>query len=149
MLFVLRHGERWDQSDSETENSRVTVASDPPLTEFGHKQAAVSAEYIKSLIGESTLPIKIVSSPYYRTLETTSAICRALDVFQVQASNLMGEAMLADSPVYPFDELLIKSIPPPEGLEMTWDDRRPKCDESYEEMHDRFVAGMQEHMNEN
>ena len=61
----------------------------------------------------------------------------------------MGEAMMLDSPVYPFDELLIKSIAPPEGLEVDWDDRRPNCPESEEEMHDRFVAGMTEHLNEN
>ena len=57
--------------------------------------------------------------------------------------------MMLDSPVYPFDELLIKSIAPPEGLEVDWDDRRPNCPESEEEMHDRFVAGMTEHLNEN
>ena len=145
MLFVLRHGERFSTFSSDT--SRVKVACDPPMTEFGHLQATRAAECIKSLIGESMLPIKIVSSPYYRTLETTSAICRALNIYQVQASNLISEAMLTDSPVYPFDELLVKSEPPPEGIEVAWDDRRPSCPESMEEMHDRFVAGMQEQLN--
>ena len=38
--------------------------------------------------------------------------------------------MICESyPIYPFDELLIKSIPPPSGLEVEWDDRRPICPE--------------------
>lgn len=72
-LHLVRHGIRFD---SENPSWRKTAKrpKDTPLSERGIKQAKEVGEYLK---GKNIT--HIISSPYYRTLETSQHIAETLD----------------------------------------------------------------------
>jgi hypothetical protein len=44
--LVIRHGERSDNSHLKNELDKIEIACDPPLTDFGLKQARITGQYI-------------------------------------------------------------------------------------------------------
>lgn len=47
MFFLVRHGERADQSPLEEEYSKIEKSFDPHLTVVGHDQALKTGKFIK------------------------------------------------------------------------------------------------------
>jgi len=77
-IFVLRHGYRLNWVTT-TWKSVTGLPRDPPLAAFGISQAQETAEYFKSLPVKER-PTAIISSPYYRCLQTSQPISVALGI---------------------------------------------------------------------
>lgn len=74
LLFFVRHGERQDEIESKTK-VHFDFKFDPPLSEHGKQQAFQSGLNIAKFIedrGYSDVPIKFISSPFLRTLQTAA-----------------------------------------------------------------------------
>ena len=76
-IFLLRHGEREDHINPKW---RETAARpfDPPLSPVGIKQAEATAQYIKSNLSIDVL----ITSPFFRTLQTSHSIANSLGLKQ-------------------------------------------------------------------
>ena len=88
MFFLVRHGERGDAHVAkQEERDKVEKPFDVHLTQVGHEQALKTGVYInkkvKELIEKGELDhdakVKLVSSPYYRTLQTSKMIAEGLE----------------------------------------------------------------------
>jgi len=75
-IFVfVRHGERLDRVDKIPAGQRIDFPYDPPLTDKGKNQAAQAGDLTKKFLegkGYSDAPVKFISSPHLRTLQTTA-----------------------------------------------------------------------------
>ena len=74
LLFFVRHGERLDDVKT-TKKPKIEFDFDPPLSETGKQQALQAGKNIHKYIesqGFSDAPIKYISSPFIRTLQTAS-----------------------------------------------------------------------------
>ena len=79
--FVLRHGERADNSLYEGEQARIENMHDPPLTIHGVQQAVETGKMLAKLLAEKNLEMVVVeSSPFLRSLETAAAVAKELGV---------------------------------------------------------------------
>ena len=87
MFFLVRHGEKGTKAIDENELSKVEKLYDCHLTKLGHQQATETGLYIKSkieeLINEGVVDphcqIKLISSPYYRCLQTAKMIAACFE----------------------------------------------------------------------
>jgi broad specificity phosphatase PhoE len=68
-IYLIRHGEAEHNVDKTVMSH--THDSQHSLTELGHKQAQVTAEFFKSIVSPKTV---LYSSPYLRTMQTAKAI---------------------------------------------------------------------------
>jgi broad specificity phosphatase PhoE len=68
-IYLIRHGEAEHNVDKTV--MAHTHDSQHSLTELGHKQAQVTAEYFKTIVTSKTV---LYSSPYLRTIQTAKAI---------------------------------------------------------------------------
>ena len=68
-IFLIRHGEA-EHNVNKTVMAH-THDSQHSLTELGHKQAQVTAEFFKTIVTPRTV---LYSSPYLRTIQTAKAI---------------------------------------------------------------------------
>ncbi|KAJ7597083.1 phosphoglycerate mutase-like protein [Mycena floridula] len=77
-IYLARHGFRlnWVTSNWKSETG---LARDPPLASYGVSQAQELADYFVSL-PEDERPTAIFSSPYYRCLQTSQPVARALGI---------------------------------------------------------------------
>ncbi|TRM66379.1 histidine phosphatase superfamily [Schizophyllum amplum] len=75
-IFIVRHGFRlsWITNNWKSETG---LPRDPPLAAYGVAQAEETARYLASL-PEYERPTAIFSSPYYRCLQTSQPIAKAL-----------------------------------------------------------------------
>lgn len=55
VAFVIRHGERCDNSPLESEQQKVKVQWDPPLTAEGHEQAKITGKHLLKLLKEANI----------------------------------------------------------------------------------------------
>jgi broad specificity phosphatase PhoE len=72
-IYLVRHGEAEHNVDKTV--MAHTHDSQHSLTELGHKQAQVSAEFFKTILTPKTV---LYSSPYLRTMQTAQAIHSSL-----------------------------------------------------------------------
>lgn len=68
-IYLIRHGEAEHNVDKTV--MAHTHDSQHSLTELGHKQAQVTAEFFKTIVTSRTV---LYSSPYLRTIQTAKAI---------------------------------------------------------------------------
>jgi broad specificity phosphatase PhoE len=68
-IYLIRHGEAEHNVDKTV--MAHTHDSQHSLTELGHKQAQVTAEFFKKIVSSKTV---LYSSPYLRTMQTAQAI---------------------------------------------------------------------------
>ncbi|MDQ0973879.1 broad specificity phosphatase PhoE [Neobacillus niacini] len=68
-IYLIRHGEAEHNVDKTVMSH--THDSQHSLTELGHKQAQVTAEFFKNIVSPKTV---LYSSPYLRTMQTAKAI---------------------------------------------------------------------------
>jgi broad specificity phosphatase PhoE len=68
-IYLIRHGEAEHNVDKTV--MAHTHDSQHSLTELGHKQAQVTAEFFKTIVTAKTV---LYSSPYLRTMQTAKAI---------------------------------------------------------------------------
>eukprot|EP01066_Platyproteum_vivax_P009566 Platyproteum_vivax@DN4219_c0_g1_i2.p1 len=87
VLWIVRHGERADESASDSEQFFQETARsslfDPPLTACGNRQAEVAAIQLKTFMTDSSLGLKfkrVYSSPLLRSVQTAEVIASALDL---------------------------------------------------------------------
>src|SRR5262245_52225028 len=94
-MFLLRHGEsEFNRHFAQT--GRDPGIRDAPLTERGAGQAEAAARHflhMKNNPGRMKAPVRILSSPYTRALQTAEPIARALGL-SIQVSPLLGERRL-------------------------------------------------------
>ncbi|KAF9056210.1 phosphoglycerate mutase-like protein [Panaeolus papilionaceus] len=75
-IYIARHGFRLNWISS-TWQSPTGLARDPPLTAYGETQAQELAQYFLSC-PDHERPTAIFSSPYYRCLQTSQPLAKAL-----------------------------------------------------------------------
>jgi len=89
MIFILRHGERADDSGY---NKEIELEHDPHLTKYGKEQSIAAGRAVRKYIQESydqgLLKIKnpkiiLVSSPYLRCIETACGLKSAFEDDQI------------------------------------------------------------------
>ena len=91
-VFFIRHSERADQV--ENCNQAIEIPQDPPITANGFELARATGEYLKDWINKfGYTEIKIVSSPFIRTLQTAAEVARVLGEENVTIDYMMGEAL--------------------------------------------------------
>lgn len=78
-IYVARHGFRANWLPEPHPPNPTGIDSDPPLAPHGVDQALELAEYLASL-PDSEKPQFIISSPFYRCLQTCEPISKALDL---------------------------------------------------------------------
>ena len=79
MISIVHHGEREDDSTNKKRSS--AIGYDPSLSEIGEEQARLTGRYIleKYLFKENSHMkdnLKIISSPFLRTLQTAANIAQ-------------------------------------------------------------------------
>ncbi|PPR06900.1 hypothetical protein CVT24_011590 [Panaeolus cyanescens] len=77
-IYIARHGFRLNWISS-TWQSPTGLARDPPLTAYGETQAQELAQYFLSCPDDER-PTVIFSSPYYRCLQTSQPLAKALGI---------------------------------------------------------------------
>ena len=96
-LVFVRHGERADQAEQVVEQK---VDNDPLLTELGLRQARSAGrflhEYFVEKPGQATadgsIPkVKIITSPYMRTVMTAAEVARAFGESTITVENRLCE----------------------------------------------------------
>ena len=109
-IYIIRHGQK------------VKTSGDPPLSDFGKKQAKKTAEYIKFF------PIKtIASSPILRTKQTAKFIANEFGL-EFEVNDLLKERVnWGDDPNQSFEDFL--SMWRRSSRERTW--KPPVGDSSY------------------
>ena len=86
-IFIVRHGERADQSPLDEEKKLISVKTDVHLTKVGHDQAHKTGHMIAKKLEElkkegsidQDAKVILLSSPYYRTLQTARMVAEGLD----------------------------------------------------------------------
>ncbi|EGV62470.1 transcription factor TFIIIC, tau55 subunit [Yamadazyma tenuis ATCC 10573] len=78
-IYIARHGYRMNWLPPPHPPNPTGIDSDPPLAPHGVDQAKELAEYIASL-PHNQQPQFILSSPFYRCVETGEPISKALDI---------------------------------------------------------------------
>ncbi|KAH3743858.1 hypothetical protein Pelo_14734 [Pelomyxa schiedti] len=92
-VAVVRHGDRADMNDPSWETT-AEKPRDTPLTLKGHKMAEKTAALLKTLhVSCGGGPVRVLSSPFQRCLQTSAPISRALGV-PVEVEPGLGEAIL-------------------------------------------------------
>ncbi|KAF8203613.1 histidine phosphatase superfamily [Pholiota molesta] len=77
-VYIARHGFRLNWVSSAWK-SPTGLARDPPLTAYGETQAEELCQYFLSF-PENERPTAIFSSPYYRCLQTSRPLAKALGI---------------------------------------------------------------------
>lgn len=88
-IYIVRHGYRLNWLPPPHAPNPTGIDSDPPLAPHGVEQAKELAAYISSF-PKSQQPQFILSSPFYRCVETSEPICQALDI-QIVLERGVGE----------------------------------------------------------
>ena len=99
MIAIVRHGERED--DSTNKKRRSAIGYDPSLSEIGEQQARLTGRYIleKYLLKENSHMrdnLKIISSPFLRTLQTAAIIAREVNCQRIDVWDPICEELKED-----------------------------------------------------
>ena len=100
MICVVRHGARED--DLPRNRKAISdVSFDPALSRFGEVQSQASGKYIaeylrRTGIDETSCNIRIISSPFLRTLQTASIIADELKLTHVEIWDPICEELKED-----------------------------------------------------
>ena len=110
MLYMVRHGERCDNSADAEERLRAKAnPMDPPLTQLGISQAAILGQSQRDYLQKHNYKkIVIESSPFLRCLQTAAAFAKELGITYIttsyRASEFLGDHIYDKQP---FDHLEI------------------------------------------
>jgi len=74
-LFVMRHGQRWDDANRAWRHEEGARTWDPPLTEEGVEQAARVGEKLR---GQGVRVSRIVVSPFLRCVQTAAGFIKGM-----------------------------------------------------------------------
>jgi len=82
MIFTIRHGQRCDRVTDPQETNKIINPHDVPITTFGHEMAYKTGLYLSEYLTQqkqqnkcpSNTQFIILSSPYYRCLQTSRQI---------------------------------------------------------------------------
>ena len=99
MIAIVRHGERED--DSTNRKRRSNIGYDPSLSELGEEQARLTGRYIleKYLYKENYHTqnnLKIISSPFLRTLQTAENIAQEVNCQRIYVWDPICEELKED-----------------------------------------------------
>ena len=123
-LLLVRHGARYDYANKQEWRDRCAALghepSDPPLSTLGHAQARETAA---ALAAEK--PSLILSSPYFRVLQTAQPLAQALGM-RIGVEHCLAE--FGHSP---------EKIPPPRARVPVL----PEIDEDHAPVLDRLCRG--------
>ena len=86
MIYVMRHSERCDLVWNAAERSKIEYKYDAPITSHGHEIAYKTGLFFKDQmeclknqkIGSKDFKFCIVSSPFYRCLQTAIQVCKGI-----------------------------------------------------------------------
>ncbi|CAD8081190.1 unnamed protein product [Paramecium primaurelia] len=97
MLFLIRHGERADDSTN-AEKQRIILSFDPHLSINGESQAKKTGKYIRNILKlQSIENIILVTSPYLRCVQTIIGIASQLEQqIQIYIAKGLGECFRQD-----------------------------------------------------
>lgn len=99
MFFLVRHGERADNTKDSYNKVEIKKSDDPPLTKKGHEMAFETGQWLREQLqilkqnkqcSENAKFVQI-SSPYYRCLQTSRMIREGLGLEFVKNQNLLVE----------------------------------------------------------
>lgn len=93
-FFMIRHGERADQvpANADPNDTRSYHKTDPSLTPNGKQMGVFTGQFIKYLTSENpTKKFCIISSPYYRCLQTATKIIEGLGPEKIYQKTLFVE----------------------------------------------------------
>lgn len=99
MVYISRHSERCDLTFNLSERSKIERSYDSPITTYGHEIAYKTGLFFKRemarLINEKlknkNMKFCIVSSPYYRCLQTSLQFCKAIGFENIHQKKLFVE----------------------------------------------------------
>jgi broad specificity phosphatase PhoE len=74
-LFVMRHGQRWDDANRDWIHEPGVRTWDPPLTEDGVGQARSAGEKLRS---EGVIISRILVSPFLRCVQTAAGVIEGM-----------------------------------------------------------------------
>ena len=99
MIAIVRHGAREDDSSSKKRRSEVTY--DPALSRLGEEQSRITGRYFANtyLSVKNSTPakhVKILASPFLRTLQTAVIIARELNIKGIQVWDPLCEELSDD-----------------------------------------------------
>ncbi|CAD8116921.1 unnamed protein product [Paramecium sonneborni] len=97
MLFLIRHGERADDSTN-AEKQRIILSFDPHLSQNGETQAKKTGKYIRNILKlHSINKIVLVTSPYLRCIQTVIGIANQLEQeIEIYIAKGLGECFRQD-----------------------------------------------------
>lgn len=158
LLFVMRHGQRWDDANRAWRHEEGARTWDPPLTELGVEQAMGVGEKLRS---QGVQVSRILVSPFLRCVQTAAGFIQGMypngsDIPNLKVSIEYGLAELMNSRAIRYPprdpenskvwnlslEELFSALPsgvvdvsvPPVLPQL------PNWDESYEEGHHRYIS---------
>ena len=140
MIYIVRHGERADDTLSKVEKAKIIADYDPHLTELGVLQSEAAGKEIlkfteevsqREKLNSKSLKYIVVSSPFLRCVQTAATIARTLGPEKVYNNKLYLEPgaseILMENWFKPtiLDDLLVKKLnkeelPPLVGTDFTW-----------------------------
>lgn len=97
-VVVVRHGERLDYIMRDRGENWIPTTDrpwDPPLTEYGHKQAKDLGEALPGMLEELNLPpiAAVYSSPFWRCRQTSAGLATTDSTLKVQVELGLAESM--------------------------------------------------------
>ena len=86
MVYVVRHSQRCDKVPDLAERSKIEYKYDVPITNYGHEIAYKTGQFLKyemerlklEKLRHENFKYCILSSPYYRCLQTSLQICKGI-----------------------------------------------------------------------
>lgn len=132
-LFIVRHGDRWDNSHPEW-LSTAARPGDPPLSSLGHRQARDVGRYLDDVFARENIhaeDITLLSSPFLRCIQTSNELLSEFHKTQgdvAETVTIQPESSVFELDIH--DKELYRSLP-------TVAERKcyfPRVDETYKSM---------------
>ncbi|ORX60409.1 phosphoglycerate mutase-like protein [Hesseltinella vesiculosa] len=88
-VFIVRHGERLDQSGDQWQADPAHGIWDPPLSTLGHQQAQKTGQALGQLLAQrklNTPTVLVYTSPFQRCIDTTLGLIKGLEPYANKTS---------------------------------------------------------------